>query len=169
MAKSFKDNLKKQSFLNKLPSDSIETSNVASRCHFNFSYFSPSSGGQYWHEWNLPAGSSSLESLVKKLVHFTKESLKYWEGQRTGAGGLKVLTFYPSFPSNSLFEMPKFVPHDVKWGRFRLGNKVRIAGFSIPPELDGKSDTNGNILSSNVFYLVYLDKNHEFWNINEAN
>lgn len=168
MSKSFKKNSKKQIFLDKLPSSGIETSNVASRCHFNFSYFSPDNGGQSWEEWNIPAGSSSLESLAKKLVHFTNESLKYWEEQRAGAGGLKVLTFYPSFPNNTLFDLPKSVPHDVKWGRFRLGNKVRLAGFRIPTELDGKLDTNGNILSADVFYLVFLDKNHEFWTIDEA-
>jgi len=169
MRKNFKNNSKKQSFLNKLPSDGIETSNVASRCHFNFSYFCPDNGGQDWPEWNVPAGSSSLESLAKKLVHFTQEPLKYWEDQRAGAGGLKILTYYPSFPNNSLFQIPRFVPHDVRWGRFRLGNKVRLAGFSIPQELDGKLDCKGNTLSSNIFYLVFLDKNHEFWNINEAN
>jgi hypothetical protein len=44
-----------------------------------------------------------------------------------------------------------------------LGNKVRLAGFTIPTGHLAKKEADGSILSDNVFYVVFLDRDHQFW------
>ncbi|WP_139058335.1 hypothetical protein [Shewanella sp. HN-41] len=161
-------NKKKDAFLTSRPTSGLETSNAASRCSFNFSYFSPDKGGQCWEEWSNSKGANSLESLMNKLTCYTESPLSYWESQRVGAGGLKVLEFYASFPKHSKFKQPPSVPHDVRWGRFRMTSKVRLAGFVVPTSLDGKKNSEGILFNSNIFYVVFLDKDHEFWPTGEA-
>ncbi|KAB0303895.1 hypothetical protein F2Z80_08070 [Vibrio fortis] len=156
-------NSRRDRFLEEAPKDGIENSDIATRSSFNFSYFSPTNGGQTFDDWSKVAGSATLLSLCKKLVDYTGSPLSYWETQRAGAGGLKVLSYYKQFPTGTVFKKPNSIPHDVRWGRFRLGNKVRLAGFSIPTQLDGQLDDKGRRLSSNIFYVVYLDKEHEFY------
>ncbi|MFM5009233.1 hypothetical protein ACEUB7_12080 [Aeromonas veronii] len=168
MAKRFNQSDRKSTFLQSVSQSDIETSGIANKCSFNFHYFSPSHGGQTLDEWNEMQGACSLNSLMKKLVSFCASPLSYWEHERAGAGGLKVLSYYPSFPEKSSFQRPNCVPHDARWGRFRLGNKLRLAGFSIPSQNHGKLDKAGNILSSNIFYVVYLDMNHEFYPVEDA-
>ncbi|EIV8490589.1 TPA: hypothetical protein RQL17_002792 [Vibrio vulnificus] len=160
-------NSRKNSFLASRSTSGIETSDIGKRCSFNFSYFSPSFGGQDLSDWSESSGSSSLNSLVSKLVNFTKEPLSYWCNERVGAGSLKVLSYYGEFPKGCSFTIPPSVPHDVKWGRFRLGNKVRLAGFSIPSDFKDKTDKDGKKLDLNVFYVVYLDKDHQFYPIED--
>jgi hypothetical protein len=61
------------------------------------------------------------------------------------------LTLYGEYPSKDKneFSLPDDLPSDIKWGTIQNigGQKARIAGF----------------LKDNIFYLVYLDKNHRFW------
>jgi len=61
------------------------------------------------------------------------------------------LKVYGDFPrsSDSDFRMPSHVPDDVEWGVIRKigGQKHVVAGF----------------ISDNVFYAVFLDKEHRFW------
>lgn len=61
------------------------------------------------------------------------------------------LTLYEEYPSKDKneFTLPENLPSDIKWGTIQNigGQKARIAGF----------------LKDNIFYLVYLDKNHRFW------
>ncbi|MEZ9063002.1 MULTISPECIES: hypothetical protein [unclassified Vibrio] len=162
MAKN--NNSRKDRFLSSRSTCGLDTSDINKRCLFNFSYFSPSFGGEPLSDWaKQPNGSATLNNLFEKLVNFTKEPLTYWENERAGAGGLKVLTYYPSFPQKSPFQIPPSVPHDVRWGRFRLGNKVRVAGFSVPNTLASQLDKDGNCFNPNIFYVVFLDKNHSFW------
>lgn len=163
-----KRNSKRDSFLSRVSVCDIESSNIGEKCSFNFSYFSPAKGGQDWPHWAAQTGACSLDSLMSKLVSYTEQPLSYWENQRVGGGGLKVLSYYHSFPSHSTFQLPPCVPHDVSWGRFRLGNKIRLAGFSIPRKMDGLTDSKGHRLNSNIFYIVFLDKDHQFWPTGEA-
>ncbi|MGL5470446.1 MAG: hypothetical protein ACRDCT_20050 [Shewanella sp.] len=161
-------NTKRDRFLANVPTSSLETSDTAERSSFNFSYFSPDKGGQSWHDWAALGGASSLDSLMDKLTLYTRSPLKYWESQRVGSGSLKILEFYSSFPSHSNFTQPPSVPHDARWGRFRLTSKVRLAGFVVPSSLDGSPNENGCKLNSNIFYVVFLDKDHQFWPVGEA-
>lgn len=161
---SFK-NSKKASFLNKIPEVSLEdpTITLANRCSFNFSYFDSSQpAGQNFSDWT----ESQLNKLLNKLVEYTKETLQYWMNQKVGSGKhrLNILEEYGSFPKNSDFEHPKHIPHQVSWTRFRLEQKVRLIGFMIPSEFDGKAiNSKGFEYNRNTFYVVFLDKDHRFY------
>lgn len=61
-------------------------------------------------------------------------------------GKYPVFVFYDNFPIRTDFEMPKNIPHQVKWARFHLENKVRLIGFVIPDNFhfQRKSINGGN-------------------------
>lgn len=54
---------------------------------------------------------------------------------------------YGEFPQHSKFTKPKHVPGDAKWASLHIQGKECLAGF----------------VNENIFYVVFLDKNHEFW------
>lgn len=126
---------------------------LTSRCRFNFHYFQPGPPGQRWEDWD----HASLVKLLTKLQAYSECSLKEWERQR-------VLCIYESFPKKSDFVHPKSIPHDVRWGRFRLEQKIRLAGFVVPSSLNGTAHAGtGSLFCSNTFYVVFLDKDHRFY------
>lgn len=43
---------------------------------------------------------------MEKLKEYTKEPLNYWQNQRVGSGGLKILEYYGKFPRNTVFKHP---------------------------------------------------------------
>lgn len=63
----------------------------------------------------------------------------------------KKLTIYGHWPPKSVceFRQPRHIAEDVKWAVIRSvgGQKARVVGHVI----------------GNVFYVVFLDKNHVFW------
>lgn len=158
------DSKRKANFLSSLPVNSLEESDVASRSSFCFSFLDPNQvAGKSFEEWNESRGALAAIEIIKKVKEFSREPLEYWKNS-----GSKPLVIYGDFPKDSDFKHPSFVPHDVLWGRFRLGNKIRIAGFVVPDCLHGKEVTNGKssyILDRNVFYVVFLDKDHRFYKV----
>nr|WP_319552554.1 hypothetical protein [uncultured Vibrio sp.] len=168
--KNFSNNQQSKDFVDSLPEDTIETSKIETRCKFNFSYFDASQpAGQGFPGWSYNTGNASLTNLLDKLKDYTVESLNYWQHQRTGGGGLKVLEFYGDFPSKSDFTHPKHVPADAHWARFRLGNKVRLVGFIISKNAIKDLDENDQQkFCHNTFYVVFLDKDHKFYKTEKA-
>ena len=69
-----------------------------------------------------------------------------------------VLEIYDRFPIRSDFYHPKSVPFDVEWARFRLEGDMRLIGFVIPNQIALEKG-----LPNNVFYIVFLDKDHRFY------
>ena len=163
------NNTKKDRFLASRSQSSIETSDIEKRCKFNFSYFDPSqAAGQALDDWAVEAGGVSLNGLFQKIKDYTHEPLMYWCNERVGKGGLTVLAYYNEFPKKSDFKHPPHVPHDVTWARFRLGSKVRLVGFVLPEDVcraKSKVTNEGSFYpyDSNTFYVVFLDKNHRFY------
>ncbi len=131
-------NSKKDRFLKNRPQSGIETSDIAERCKFNFSYFDATQDcDQSFEDWGGSGhNSTSLPTLMEKIKEFTKLPLSYWKGQKLN--GLPILAYYGDFPKKSDFKHPSHVPHDAYWVRFRLASKVRLIGFVIPGELNGK-------------------------------
>jgi len=165
MTKSFSKSPKKQNFLSSIPQDTLKDSDIINRSKFNFSYFDTNPPGQDFSDWNTTSGNSKLVKLVNKLKEFTREPLSYWENQKIGKGkrGGKgkrqaCLEIYKDFPKKSGFKHPPHVPEDVWWGRFRIDNDTRLAGFVIPETLNAKHDYD-----CNTFYVVFLDENHQFY------
>ncbi len=128
---------------------------------FNFSYFDPNQdAGQNFREWN----HKQLYELLEKIKEYTTKPLDYWRSQRAGKSGLKVLAIYGKFPPKSDFTHPKHIPHQAQWGRFRLGSKLRLVGFTIPTELHKSlHKKTGEFFDKNIFYVVFLDRDHRFY------
>ena len=152
-----KTNSKKEKFLSNL---SIETnvseiSDVKGKLSFSFKYFDGSQeAGQDFKEWS----DKQKQELLEKLRDYTREDKKYWLNQRVGGGGLKILEIYGEFPRNTDFEYPKHVPEKVKWARFRMESAMRLVGFFV-----NEDDAEKFCLSTDIFYIVFLDKDHRFY------
>jgi hypothetical protein len=58
---------------------------------------------------------------------------------------------YNTFPSNSKYTHPKFVPEDAIWARFHLTGINVVAGH----------------IYKSIFYVVFFDNQHGFWEINK--
>ena len=151
------------STLKEFPSLESKNDDLTTRCKFNFSYFdSTQKAGQDFKEWS----PGQLHKLLEKLKHYSKLPLEYWENQRVGAGGLKILEIYGEFPNKkrTTFSRPTHIPHQAQWGRFRLENKVRLIGFTVPSELHKTPHIKTNeYFDKNTFYIVFLDKDHKFY------
>ena len=152
-----KTNPRKEHFLSNLPVQEFisEISDVKGKLSFSFKYFDGSQKvGQDFKDWN----DKQKQELLEKLRDYSRESKQYWLHQRSGGGGLKILEIYGEFPSNTDFEYPKHVPEKVRWARFRMENAMRLASFFI-----SEDDVEKFNLSSDIFYIVFLDKDHRFY------
>jgi hypothetical protein len=98
-------------------------------------HFDPSQG-QSFEEWE------KAELLAKLLNrwhgHSSKPMIQCFD---------KKFKIYDAFPENSKFKHPKHVTRDAQWASMHIQSKECIAGHVI----------------GNVFYLVFLDRHHEFW------
>lgn len=152
-----KHNSRKDRFLQSLPKDEFvcDIADARGKLSFSLKYFDGSQkAGQDFKDWN----DNEKTKLLDKLKEYSKENKQYWLTQRTGSGGLKVLEIYGTFPINSEFSKPIHVPDNVKWARFRLESKVRLIGFFID-----ETEAREKQLSTDIFYVVFLDKNHRFY------
>lgn len=151
---------KKDAFLSRFPATSIASSDIEVRFKFNFSFFDSSQE----HGAGFDAvGADMLVTIMLKMKDYSRHDLNYWRHQRCGGGGLKVLADYGPFPPNSNFTHPKSVPHDANWCRFRLDNLARLIGFTIPGGMRDKSESGSVPYDKNVFYLVFIDLDHNFY------
>jgi hypothetical protein len=162
-------NRKKDQFIKSIPKISLDSKNcnILARCKFNFSYFDNSQeAGQDFKDWT----QEELCKLLNKLKEYGRKSLDEWENSYIGSGRHKNSIFvnYGDFPRKSDFVFPKHVPHQAKWGRFRLEQAVRLVGFTIPDCYHDQSNNNGNSkfkFDRNTFYIVFLDSNHQFYKV----
>ena len=151
----------KDKFLASMPEASLdsESDSLVLRCKFNFSYFEKQDVGQGFDDLT----KEELVRLIEKMKEYGRESLKYWRKQQIGKHGT-VFASYGAFPSRSEFKRPKYVPHQVEWGRFRLDWSTRLCGFTVPQRYHGRiRDSDENIFCANTFYLVFIDPNHKFY------
>lgn len=155
----FKNN-RKDAFVQAIPKQELANGNdkLSGRCKFNFHYFDPSGPGQDWVDW----GIDGLAKLLRKLQLYSERSLAEWGNEV--AGGHRLLAFYNDFPLRSDFKHPTNVPHDVRWARFRLEQKVRLVGFVVPTDKNGIKHVGTNqTFCANTFYVVFLDRDHRFY------
>ena len=156
-----KDIKRKNNYLASLPTENTysDIQDIKGCLSFSFKYFDSSQkAGQDFKDWT----NEQKDQLLNKIKDYSKESKVYWLNQRIGKGGLKVLEIYGSFPRNSDFSKPIFIPEEIKWARFRLESSVRLIGFFIEETAAQKYK-----LSTDVFYVVFLDAFHRFYKIGE--
>lgn len=114
----------------------------------SFLYFQNSdiSPAQSLDTWN---DDGRLLDMLKTLQHVTSSDITQLQSRD------KKLTLYSKFPEKSVneFSLPPSLKNRTmtndKWGILRNigGQKARIAGF----------------LRDNIFYIVYLDRDHKFY------
>ncbi|NIG74076.1 hypothetical protein F3J34_10760 [Klebsiella sp. Ap-873] len=135
--------------------------NLSLRCKFNFSYFDSNQkcSGKI-SDWDI----NGVGDFFDKLKDYSTRSLNQLQQIGIGKNRQGLLSIYDTYPNNSLFEKPKAVPHQARWGRFRLDQNKRLIGFVIPEDYNGTrhSDT-GMMYDSNTFYVVFIDNNHNFY------
>lgn len=157
-------NSKKSKFIQSFPTASIElkSDTLAKKAKFNLAYFDNSQdAGQDFPDWTF----EQVLKLLEKLQGYSKDTLDHWTKCPIGKGKGHVLEIYGAFPKKSEFTHPKHVPHQAIWGRFRLERSVRLIGFTIPENYNQKEQNNTGYTScSNTFYIVFLDKDHKFYN-----
>lgn len=112
----------------------------------SFRYFQnhdklPAQSLENWHE------DGRLLDMLNSLVHICQNNI-------TDLQSSKKISLYGSFPDKkvnafSLPTLPEKLSKSENWGTIRNvgGQLPRIAGF----------------MRDNVFYIVYLDKNHQFY------
>lgn len=104
--------------------------------HFDSSQIPPGQTYETWEKDGLLAGAlKRLEALSAMSV---QEAIKN-----------KCLGVYGKFPENSAFNPPKGVPEGAQWAVIKgvKGQQHRICGYMI----------------ANVFHVVFLDANHQFY------
>lgn len=137
----------------------LESDTLAQRCKFNFSYFEIQDNSQSFESLT----QIQLSALLNKLKEFSKESLSYWRQQNT-------LQIYNTFPKISKLTQPKHVPHQAIWACFRLEKAVRLVGFVLPASYDGNLHSTCKFrFDCNAFYVVFFDKNHQFYPMDITN
>lgn len=95
--------------------------------------------GQTYEEWQT---DELLAYMLEKFGHIC-------ELNRNEAIQQKYIKTYGKFPQKSDFEHPNHIAEDVEWAVVMniKGQKGRVAGHII----------------ENVFYVVFLDKEHRFY------
>ena len=147
-------------FLGSITLSSIESKDdtLAQKSKFNFSYFINDGQGQDFRNWK----HKQLYELFDKLKEYSKFSLAHWEEQKLGNHPLFVK--YSSFPTYTDFEIPKSIPHQAIWSRFRLEGDSRLIGFVLPNEYkDVEQNKSSFRFDTNTFYVVFLDEHHKFY------
>lgn len=122
---------------------------VKSDLTFSFKYFQDLDGvGQSLQNW-IDTDPQSVKGLFDKLVYLSSNTV-------TSSQQTEILALYQRFPSkkDTDFKCPPGL-EDENWGTIKKlnGQKGRAAGF----------------LKDNVFYLVYLDREHVFWKSKKRN
>lgn len=107
---------------------------------FSFKDFDDSQGaGQSYCDWQK-------EKLLSEMLKHFEEICKW---SIVEAISNNKLSIYSKFPLNTDFKKPKHIADDVKWAAIKdvKGQKHRVIGHVM----------------DNVFYVVFLDKDHRFW------
>lgn len=103
----------------------------------SFKYLDKNQGQSFslWERENI------LAKALETLSGYCKKTL---QSQYS-----KSFTLYGDFPPKNKtdYQFPKHVPRDAKWARIHVQGKECIAGH----------------IHHNVFYVVFLDKDHRFW------
>lgn len=101
--------------------------------------------GQDFEEWEEEKLLALMVNKLKAVSHITM-------AQATAQQIIKPYTKV-SFPPDSAFVHPKHVLPDVTWCTMHIQGKECIIGH----------------IEDNVFHIVFLDKEHEFWKTKKKN
>ena len=136
---------------------------LSKRSKFNFSYFCDDQKcACSIDEW----GGDNSSAFLKKLIELSKHSLLDLRRLPIGSGRKRrnILEVYQQYPSHSNFSRPVHVPHQAEWARIRLDSATRLIGFVSPDDYHGAHhQVTSYQYDKNTFYVVFIDKNHNFY------
>lgn len=92
--------------------------------------------GQTFEDWEK---DGLLLNMLNTLRDYCKKTMEENKSDK--------FKEYGNFPKESKFKHPAHVPKDVSWASLHLSGRVCLGGH----------------IYENIFYIVFLDKNHEFW------
>ena len=92
--------------------------------------------GQTFEEWEK---EGLLVNMLNTLRDYCQKTMEENKGPK--------FKEYGSFPPKTAFKHPKHVPHNASWASLHLNGKTCLGGH----------------IYENVFYVVFLDKEHKFW------
>ena len=101
---------------------------------FNFKFLDPQQG-QSFRDWE-----------EQKLLSQALDVFKNYSSQKMSSAFSQRFKCYPDFPENTDFTHPRHVPEDAHWASMHLQGKPCVIGH----------------VYGNVFYVVFLDKDHRF-------
>jgi hypothetical protein len=101
--------------------------------------------GQSFEEWQE-------EKLLALAINKLREVCQKTVVQAITEGIIKQYTKV-DFPPESSFEHPKHILPDVTWCSMHIQGKECVIGY----------------FEDNIFQIVFLDKNHEFWETKKKN
>lgn len=137
-------NIKKERKIDSLSSQSELIDKSKEHISFSFEYFLYGENyGQSFKEWE---NEKILSDLNEKLKSFSSKT--YNELIQD-----KALEIFNFFPIDSKFDKPIFLKGNtsIRWARLKITGLRRLIGFFFNDEV-----------CKNIFYIVFLDKNHEF-------
>jgi hypothetical protein len=102
----------------------------------SFKYYDPKQG-QTFNQWE--AEQILAQALETLRGYCRRASIDDCKSDK--------FTIYGAFPMKSEFTHPRHVPPDAQWTRIHVNGKQCIIGHVF----------------KNIFYLVFLDKDHKFW------
>ena len=140
-----RNNSKKTAFIANIGKQFDLIDKTKEHISFSFEFFTYSEkGGESFEDWQK---EEILADLNNKLKHFSEKTCNELFLDKT-------LEYYSQFPKDSNFTIPQnLVGTAIKWARFRITGARRLIGVFL-----NNQDEN----SKNVFYIVFLDKNHRF-------
>lgn len=98
-----------------------------------------SNQGQSFSDWET-------DKILSLAIERLREICQFTVGQAIQQEIINVYTKVP-FPPESGFYHPRHIPPDIKWASIHVKGKPCVIGY----------------LDDNIFYVVFLDKNHDFW------
>lgn len=138
-------NSRKDSFLQgKKQLDSFYTEQ-SKWIRFNFKFYSfGEKQGESFEEWQREEILADLNNKLKDYCSKSKVELI----------NDSILELYNKYPSDSEFDLPKVLEGiDVQWARMSITGRRRLIGFFSKNDMD---------VDNNIFYIVFLDKEHRF-------
>lgn len=95
--------------------------------------------GQTFHEWERDGILAQALNTLSNYCHDTLQNQCFTENFKS----------YGNFPPSNKTEyyFPQHVPLDAEWAAMHVNGRQCLAGH----------------IFRNVFYVVFLDKNHKFW------
>jgi len=106
----------------------------------DFDSTQPKKNLQDFSSWEKDKNLSKFCEIIRELSKLTIEEAKKDE----------IITEYGAFPNDTDFTYPKHIDKDIRWAVIKkIEQKIRVVGYIV----------------DNVFYIVFFDKDHQFWKV----